>query len=102
MVCSKRVYFQLVNITTVPHSTRIFNSRFVDEIRTKGTDQAFENIETRCPSVHDQEKELVLTQSPTIQRASQRLILALAPTLDDSTSVYLRDISQAMSSQPPC
>jgi hypothetical protein len=86
--------FQLVNITTVPHGTRIFNSRFVDEIKNKGTDHAFEKSRLVVQAYNDYEKELVLTQSPTIQRASQRLILALAPTLS-STSVYLRDISQA-------
>jgi hypothetical protein len=86
--------FQLVNITTVPHGTRIFNSRFVDEIKNKGTDHAFEKSRLVVQAYNDYEKELVLTQSPTIQRASQRLILALAPTLC-STSVYLRDISQA-------
>jgi hypothetical protein len=86
--------FQLVNITTVPHGTRIFNSRFVDEIKNKGTDHAFEKSRLVVQAYNDYEKELVLTQSPTIQRASQRLILALAPTLG-STSVYLRDISQA-------
>jgi hypothetical protein len=86
--------FQLVNIATVPQGTRIFNSRFVDHIKNKGTDQAFEKSRLVIQAYNDQEKDLVLTQSPTIQRASQRLILALAPSLKN-TNIYLRDISQA-------
>jgi hypothetical protein len=59
--------FQLVNITTVPHGTRIFNSRFVDEIKNKGTDHAFEKSRLVVQAYNDHEKELVLTQSPTVR-----------------------------------
>jgi hypothetical protein len=85
--------FQFVDESVVPHGTRIFNSRFVDEVKHKGTDQAFEKSRLVVQAYNDQGKELILTQSPTIQRVSQRLILALAPTLN--CSVYVRDISQA-------
>jgi hypothetical protein len=34
--------FQLVHKTDIPQGIRIFNSRFVDEIKNKGTDKAFE------------------------------------------------------------
>jgi hypothetical protein len=80
--------------TTVPEGTRIFNSRFVDEVKNKGTDKALNKSRLVVQAYHDQEKHTVLTQSPTIQRVSQRLILCLA-TILDKTELYLRDISQA-------
>jgi hypothetical protein len=86
--------FEIINISAVPKGVRIFGSRFVDELKNPGTEQAFEKSRLVVQAYNDQEKELVLTQSPTIQRASQRVILALAPSLPN-TSLYLRDISQA-------
>ena len=90
--------FEIVDISTVPEGTCVFNSRFVDEIKNKGTDQAFEKSHLVVQAYNNQENELVLIQSPTIQRSSQRLILALAPSLlkeNANTALYLRDISQA-------
>jgi len=81
-------------MTDIPQGVRIFNSRFVDEIKNAGTDKAFEKSRLVVQAYNDHEKELVLTQSPTIQRVSQRLVLALSAILPDA-SLYLRDISQA-------
>ena len=78
----------------MPKGVRLFNSRFVDEIKNKGTDKAFEKSRLVVQAYNDLEKELVLTQSPTIQRVSQRLILCIAAMLPQ-TRLYLRDISQA-------
>ena len=86
--------FEVVNMTDIPQGVRIFNSRFVDEIKNAGTDKAFEKSRLVVQAYNDHEKELVLTQSPTIQRVSQRLVLALSAILPDA-SLYLRDISQA-------
>jgi hypothetical protein len=86
--------FEVVDIKDVPDGTRIFNSRFVDEIKNPGTDKAFEKSRLVIQAYKDTEKDTVLTQSPTIQRASQRLILSLAAVLPDTT-LYLRDITQA-------
>jgi hypothetical protein len=58
--------FQLVNINTVLQGTRIFNSWFVDKVKHKGTDYAFEKSRLVVQAYNDSEKELVLTQSPTI------------------------------------
>jgi hypothetical protein len=85
--------FKIVKLADVPQGVRLFNSRFVDEIKNPGTDKAFEKSRLVVQAYNDQEKELVLTQSPTIQRVSQRLILCLAAI--GSHSLYLRDISQA-------
>jgi len=90
--------FEPVNIKDVPQSVRIFNSRFVDEIKHLGTNKAFEKSRLVVQAYNDQGKNLILTQSPTIQRVSQRIILALAPTLQQkqpTNAIYLQDISQA-------
>jgi hypothetical protein len=86
--------FQLVHKTDIPHGIRIFNSRFVDEIKNKGTDKAFEKSRLVVQAYNDEEKTAVLTQSPTIQRVSQRILLAIAATFP-KYNVYLRDITQA-------
>ena len=89
--------FELVNPKDVPQGNRVFNSRFVDEIKNLGTDKAFEKSRLVVQAYDDPEKDLVLTQSPTIQRVSQRLILCIAAITqnDVNTHLYLRDISQA-------
>ena len=86
--------FKVVNIDDIPQGIRIFNSRFVDKIKNKGTDKAFQKSRLVIQAYRDGEKDTVLTQSPTIQRVSQRLILALAVTIGN-TELYLRDITQA-------
>jgi hypothetical protein len=86
--------FEITKLTDVPQGVRLFNSRFVDEIKNLGTDKAFEKSRLVVQAYNDQEKELVLTQSPTIQRVSQRLILCIAATKPD-IRLFLRDISQA-------
>ncbi|KAI1005289.1 hypothetical protein K3495_g2938 [Podosphaera aphanis] len=85
--------FESVKIADVPPGARIFKSRFVDEIKNKGTSNAFEKSRLVVQAYKDKDKHLVLTQSPTIQRVSQRIILALAASLP--LDIYLRDISQA-------
>lgn len=85
--------FELCDIDDVPDGVRLFNSRFVDEIKLQGTDKAFEKSRLVVQAYNDEEKELVLTQSPTIQRVSQRLILCIAAM--GGHELYLRDISQA-------
>ena len=88
--------FEIVDPTKLPDNVRIFKSRFVDEVKNKGTDKAFEKSRLVVQAYNDQEKDIVLTQSPTIQRVSQRLILCIAAMLaDDEKHLFLRDISQA-------
>ena len=77
----------------IPQGIRLFNSRFVDEVKNTGTSKAFEKSQLIVQAYNDQGKELVLTQSPTIQRVSQRLILCIAAM--GYHKLYLRDISQA-------
>ena len=82
-------------MSEVPQGARIFNSRFVDEVKNKGTNKAFTKSRLVVQAYNDDEKHLVLTQSPTIQRISQRIILCIAAITQETTSLHLRDISQA-------
>jgi hypothetical protein len=86
--------FATIDESTIPPHTRIFNARFVEEVKHKGTDRAMAKSRLVVQAYKDGEKHLVLTQSPTIQRVSQRIILCLAPMME-GTDLYLRDISQA-------
>lgn len=85
---------EVISISDVPSGMRIFNSRFVDEIKNEGTATAFEKSRLVVQAYNDHGKEEISTQSPTIQRMSQRLILALAACMPQY-DLYLRDISQA-------
>jgi hypothetical protein len=79
----------------VPEGVRIFNSRFVDEIKLKN-DILFIKSRLVVQAYNDDKKKLVLTQSPTIQRISQRIILCIAAigiATKQPTDLYLRDIS---------
>lgn len=88
--------FKLTNPEDVPSGARIFNSRFVDEIKNPGTEKAYEKSRLVVQAYNDRDKTLILTESPTIQRVSQRLIICLAAVLgSDRASLYLRDVTQA-------
>ena len=89
--------FKVVTGGDIPSNARIFNSRFVDEVKHAGTDKAYEKSRLVVQAYNDQEKDLVLTQSPTIQRVSQRLIVCLAAMFQDNNNIklYLRDVTQA-------
>ena len=86
--------FGVVTKKDIPTGTRIFGSRFVDQIQNKGIVNAYKKSRLVMQAYNDDGKRSILTQAPTIQRASQRLILALAlmiPGLD----IYIWDILQA-------
>lgn len=75
--------FEVIDPDTIPKGVRIFDSRFVDEVKNKGTDKAFEKSRLVVQACNDLEKDIVLTQSPTIQRVSQRLIVYIAAMRQD-------------------
>ncbi|RAL67593.1 hypothetical protein DID88_008346 [Monilinia fructigena] len=90
--------FKIVSKASIPPGTRLFKSRFVDEMKDEGTDKAYAKSRLVVQAYQDEGKTTVLTQSPTIQRVSQRIVLALAAILRASNKhiqVYLRDITQA-------
>jgi hypothetical protein len=85
--------FQSVRTDDVSLDVRIFNSRFVDEIKHLDIDKAFEKSRLVVQAFNDQNKNLILTQSSTIQRVSQRLIVCLIVVFS-KMNLYLRDIIQ--------
>ncbi len=85
--------FQSVKTDDVSLDVRIFNSRFVDEIKHLDIDKAFEKSRLVVQTFNDQNKNLILTQSSIIQRISQRLIVCLIVVFSN-VNLYLRNIIQ--------
>jgi hypothetical protein len=73
-------------------NVRIFNFRFVDEIKHSDTPQSYEKSRLVIQAYNDHEKTLVLTQTLIIQRMSQRIILVIIASTN--YHLYLRDITQ--------
>jgi hypothetical protein len=90
----KRQVFEIITISEVSKNVRIFNSRFVDEIKHSGTSQTYEKSRLMIQTYNDHEKTLMLTQALTIQRMSQRIILAIAASINENHHLYLRNITQ--------
>ena len=88
----KKNCYEVVFIESVSEEIKIFNSRFVNEIKNQKMTAAFEKSRLVVQIYNDHEKLIILTQISIIQRMSQRLILALAVSIDHS--LYLQDISQ--------
>ncbi len=88
----ERRVFELIIIENVLRDVRIFNFRFVDEIKHSSTSNAYEKFRLVIQAYNDQDKTLIFTQSSIIQRMSQRIILVLATIIKHS--LYLRDITQ--------
>ena len=86
--------FEVVLTSDVLHGIRIFNSRFVDEIKNIDTIDAYEKSRLVMQTYNDQDKAEVLIQTSTIQRMNQRLILTLIVNMSH-LNLFLRDISQA-------
>ena len=80
----------------MPSSIRIFNARFVNEIKNENTKKTCEKSRLVIQAYNDSEKNQILIQSPIIQRMNQRLILCIAVTIEsDSIKLYFRDVTQA-------
>jgi hypothetical protein len=89
----KKDVFQSINKNDVSFDVRIFNSRFVNEIKHFDIDKAFEKSRFVMQTFNDQNKNLMLTQSSIIQRVSQRLIVCLIVVFSNM-NLYLRNIIQ--------
>jgi hypothetical protein len=87
--------FELIIIENVSRDVRIFNFRFVDEIKQSNTSNVYEKFRLMIQTYNDQNKTLILIQSFIIQRMSQRIILVLAACIIFQCHLYLRDITQA-------
>ncbi len=90
----KRQVFEIITISEVLKNVRIFNFRFVDEIKHSDISQAYEKFRLMIQTYNNHEKTLVLTQAFTIQRMSQRIILVIAASINENHHLYLRDIIQ--------
>lgn len=86
--------FEIINVEDIPENSRIFKTRFVDQIKHEGTPEAYYKSRLVVQAYNDTDKQTILTQAPTIQRASQRILLCCAMIIPDM-KVALRDISQA-------
>ena len=85
--------FEIVSTFEMFHEIKIFNSRFVNEIKNINTIDAYEKSRLVMQTYNDQGKTEILIQTSTIQRMSQRFILALIVNMS-YLSFFLRDISQ--------
>ena len=85
--------FEIVSTFDVSHEVRIFNSRFVDEIKNIGTVDAYEKSRLVMQAYNDQNKTEMLTQTPTIQRMNQRFILTLTVNMSH-LDFFLKNIFQ--------
>jgi hypothetical protein len=90
----KRQVFEIITISEVLKNVRIFNFRFVDEIKHSDISQSYEKSRLVIQTYNDHEKTLILTQAFTIQRMSQRIILVIAASISENHHLYLRDITQ--------
>ena len=86
--------FEIVLASDVFQGVRIFNSRFVNEIKNINTIDAYEKSRLVMQTYNDQNKAEMLIQTPTIQRMNQRFILILTVNMSH-LGFFLRNISQA-------
>lgn len=89
----KKDCFEFVEKSKVPKDIKIFNSRFVDEIKNMKTIETYEKSKLVVQAYNDQGKKMILIQASTIQRVNQHFILALAACTQHG--LYFRNISQA-------
>ncbi len=88
----KRQVFEIITISEILKNVRIFNSRFVDELKHSNISQAYKKSRLVIQTYNDHEKILILTKTLIIQRMSQRIILVIAASINHY--IYLRNITQ--------
>ena len=76
----KRV-FKIIYIDDLFIKTRVFENRFMNQMKNEETEKAFEKSRFIIQTFNDSEKQKILTQTPIIQRINQRLIIALSLTI---------------------
>lgn len=89
--------FKVVTFRDVLSNIWIFNSRFLNKIKTLGINKASKKSFLVVQTYNDKNKDLILTQSPLIQRISQCLFVCLTAIFknNDNIKFYLKDIMQA-------
>ena len=53
--------FEIVKLNNVPDRIRLFNLQFINEVKNKSTDKAFEKLRLVVQAYNDSEKASVLT-----------------------------------------
>jgi hypothetical protein len=85
--------FRSISKNDVSSNFRIFNFRFVNEIKHLDINKAFKKSRLVMQKFNDQNKNLILTLSFIIQRINQRLIVCLIVVFS-KMNLYLRNIIQ--------
>jgi hypothetical protein len=85
--------FRSINKNDISSDVRIFNFRFVNEIKHFDINKAFEKSRLVVQTFNDENKNLMLTQSFIIHRINQRLIVCLIVVFS-KMNLYLRNIIQ--------
>ena len=85
--------FEVVSTANLLCEIRIFNSRFVDEIKNINIANAYEKSRLMMQAYNDEKKIEMLIQTFTIQRMSQRFILTLTANMSH-LNLFFRNISQ--------
>ena len=82
-----------VKASTLEPNTRIFGSRFVDELKKVGDDLR-KKSRLIAQNYADEGAATIPTKAPTVQRFSQRIALSIAASISHMNT-YTRDITQA-------
>lgn len=85
--------FKMVRAKDVPDGTRVFGSRFIDEVKRAG-EMLRRNSRLVAQNYIDEDARRIGTKAPTIQRFSQRTLLSLAVSFP-SAELFSRDVTQA-------
>ena len=91
----KKKIFEFVNKRDVSLDIRVFNARFVNEIKNENTKKTYEKSRLIIQTYNDSEKNQIFIQSLIIQRMNHRLILYIVVMIEsDSIKLYFRNITQ--------
>ena len=97
----KKKIFKFVSISEIFQNIKIFNARFVNEIKNENTKFFFEKSRLIMQTYNDFNKNQVLIQSLIIQRINQCLIVCITIVLEINSNdlnnlmkLFFRDVIQ--------
>lgn len=85
--------FEVMSEENIPIGTRVFGSKFVDQVKQAITGVRYKS-RLVAQNYGDKDAATIATKAPTIQRFAQRLVLSIAASMPDKRT-YTRDITQA-------
>lgn len=90
--------FKIVWLSSIPTDTRVFGSRFVDEI--KKASHGYRLKSRFVAQIYfDEGATSIATKAPTVKRLSQRLIMSIVSCFTD-LAPFTRDVTQVSKAQP--